>query len=95
MVHPVGLHPLAAWIADGERLPRPDSGKHQVAQLGLVQRGADHHVRYAAQVCQVEKAVVRRPVLPHQTGTVDAEDDRKPLQRDIVDNLVVGTLQEC
>ena len=34
-------------------------------------------------------------ILPHQTGTVQAEHHRQPQERDVVDDIVVGTLHEA
>ena len=51
-------------------------------------------VRHAAQVGDVEQAVVRRAVLRRKPGAVHAEDHRQILQADVVNDAVVGALEE-
>ena len=58
-------------------------------------RGAiSDHVRQAAQVGDVEGAVVGRAVVADEAGAVHREDDVELLQADVVDDLVEGALQE-
>jgi hypothetical protein len=52
------------------------------------------HVRDAAQVADVEKAVVRRAVVAGEAAAIHAEHDVEILQADIVDDLVEGALEE-
>ena len=65
-----------------------------VAQQRLVARGHQRHVRQAAQVRDVEGAVVRRAVVADEAGAVHREDDGELLQADVVDDLVERALQE-
>ena len=51
-------------------------------------------VRQAAQVGDVERAVVRRAVVADEAGAVHREHDGQLLQADVVDDLVVRALQE-
>ena len=55
-----------------------------------------HHddVRQAAEVGDVEGAVVGRTVVADEPGAVHREDDVQLLQADVVDDLVVGALEE-
>ncbi len=86
---------LAARVAQrdrpvvvGERRPQ------HVHEHRLVARGHQHDVRQAAQVGDVEGAVMGRPVVADQPGAIHREDDVEALQADVVDDLVVGALQE-
>ncbi len=60
----------------------------------LVARGHQDDVRQAAQVGDVERTVVGGAVVADQAGAVHREDDVELLQADVVDDLVVGALQE-
>jgi hypothetical protein len=65
-----------------------------VDQFGLVGRGHDHEARQRAQVAEVERAGMGRPVGADQPGAVDREAHRQFLDGDVVHDLVVGALQE-
>ena len=69
-------------------------GVQHVHQHRLVARRHQHHVRQAAQVGDVEDAVVGRPVVADQSRPVHREDHRELLQADVVYDLIVGPLQE-
>ena len=56
----------------------------------LVARRHQHDVRQAAQVGDVERAVVGRAVVADEAGAVHREDDVELLQADVVDDLVVA-----
>ena len=58
--------------------------------LGLHQRD----VRHAPQVGDVEETVVRRAIARRNAGAVHAERHRQALQADVMDDHVVGALQE-
>ncbi len=63
-------------------------------EFGLVGRRHDHEVRQAAEIGEVERARVRRPVGADEAGAVDGEAHRQALDRDVVDDLIVSALQE-
>ena len=65
-----------------------------VNQRGLVPGRHQGDVRKAAQVGDVEGAVVGRPVVADQSGAVHREDHVQLLEADIVDDLVVAALEE-
>mmetsp|Transcript_34849 Transcript_34849/g.84682 ORF Transcript_34849/g.84682 Transcript_34849/m.84682 type:complete len:610 (+) Transcript_34849:34-1863(+) len=69
-------------------------GVHHVHQLHLVRRRADDDVGDAAEVGEVEGAVVRRPVVADEAGAVEDEADGELLDGAVVDHLVVGALEE-
>ena len=52
------------------------------------------HIRDARQIGKVENALMRLAVASHQSRPVDCKNDRKILKTDIMENLVVGSLQE-
>ena len=84
----------AARVTDHARaVQRVGGGQHRAA-FGFVGRRHDHHVGNAGDEGQVEGAVVRRAIGADQAAAVDRENDRQILQRDVVDQLVVGALQE-
>ena len=54
----------------------------------------DHEAGQAAEIGDVERAGVGGAVGADQAGAVDGEAHRQALDRDVVDHLVVGALQE-
>jgi hypothetical protein len=84
----------AARIANGDRMVLQERGVERLAALVLVGRRQHADVRDAAQVGDVERAGVGRAVGADQAAAVEREDDRQVLDRDVVDQLVVGALQE-
>ena len=85
----------AAGVADGDGAGvvgegEAGHGAHLVGAFG----GHDDHVGDAAQVGKVEDAVVRPAVVADEAGAVQEEADGQMLQGDIVDDRVVGALQE-
>ena len=71
-----------------------DRGAQHVHQHRLVARGHDDDVGDRAEVGDVERAVVGGAVVPDQPGAVHREGDVEALQGDVVDDLVVGALEE-
>ncbi len=65
-----------------------------VHQLVLILGLHDGDIRNAAQVREIEETVVRGPVVVRKPGAIHAENDRQVLQGHVVDDLVVGALQE-
>ena len=53
-----------------------------------------HDVGDVAEVADVEEAVMRRAVVAAQAGAIHAEGDVQILQRDVVNDHVVGALHE-
>ena len=86
--------PDAARIADRDRALVQHRRVQHVGQFVLVLGIHVHDVGDAAQVADVEQAVVRRAVVAAQAAAVHAEDDRQILQADVVHNRVEGALQE-
>ena len=85
---------LAARVAQRDRAVVVERGAQHVRQHRLVARRHQHDVRQAAQVGDVEGAVVGRAVVADEPGAVHREHDVELLQADVVDDLVVGALQE-
>ena len=86
---------LAARVAQRDRAAVVGQrGAQHAREHRLVARGHEDDVGQAAQVGDVEGAVVRRAVVAHEAGAVHGEDDVELLQADVVDDLVVGALQE-
>ena len=69
-------------------------GIHQVAQVVFVDGRGHDHAWYAAQVCQVEQAMMGHTVLADNAATVDAEGHRQALDSHVVDDRVITALQE-
>ena len=63
-------------------------------QLGLVGRRHDDEAGETAEVGDIVRSGVRRPIRPHQPGTIDGEPHRQALDGDVVHHLVVGALQK-
>ena len=85
----------AARVADGDRAGvvvghRPE----HVDELVFILRLHVDDVRDVAQIADVEEAVVRWAVVAAQAGAIHAERDVQILQRDVVDDHVVGALHE-
>ena len=86
---------LAARIAEGDRtLVVGRRGRDHVHELRLVGRRHHHEVRQAAEIGEVERAGVGRPVGADEAGAIDGEAHRQLLDRDVMHDLVVGALQE-
>lgn len=68
--------------------------KH-VDEFVLISRLHDRRVRHAAKIREVEKAVVRGPIVGREAGAIHAKCDREILQCDVVNDLVVGALKKC
>ena len=68
--------------------------RDHVDELGLVGRGHHDHVGEAAEIGDIERARVGRPVRADEPGPVEGEADRQLLDRDVVHDLVVGALEE-
>ncbi len=63
-------------------------------QFRLVGGRHHHEAGQGGKECRVERARMRRAVGADETGAVDREAHRQALDRDVVDDLVVGALQE-
>ena len=60
----------------------------------LVAGGHDDHVGEHPHISDVVAPVVRRPVGADEAGAVEGEDDREVLERDLLEDLVEGALEE-
>jgi hypothetical protein len=69
-------------------------GGDHMDELGLVGGRHHHHVGQAAEIGDVEGARMGRPVGADQPGAVEREAHRQLLDRHVMDDLVVGALQE-
>ena len=65
-----------------------------ITQFGLVGGGHQHHAGQAAEIGDVVSAGVRGAVGADQSGPVDRHEHGKVLQRHVMDQLVIGALQE-
>ena len=84
---------LAARIANRDRSAVVQRhGVDHVDELDLVGRRHHHEVRQSTEIGEVEAARVRCSV--HHAGPVHAEAHRQILDRNVVDDLIVRTLQE-
>ena len=85
---------LAARVTHGRRSFERDRRVEHLPALVLVGRRHHDELRDAAQETQVERALVGRAVAADESAAVDRERDRQVLQAYVVDQLVVGALQE-
>ena len=77
-----------------ERVVLGERGAQQAPQLLLVAGRRDDQVRQLALRRQREHALVAGAVLAHEAGPVDADDHRRIVLADVVDDLVEGALEE-
>ena len=84
----------AARIPNEDRAVMLQRRPEHVHQFVLVFRRHQRGVRNAAPVGDVEQAVVRRAVVGRQSGAVHAENHVEVLQRHVVEDAIVGALQE-
>ena len=84
----------AARITHRGRAGMAKAGAEHLPAFVFVGRRHDQHVRDAAQVAEVEAAGMGRAVGPDHAAAIDREQHVEVLQRDVVDQLVVGALQE-
>ena len=84
----------AARIADGDGAVVLERGEQHVLQLVLVLGVHVDDVGDAAQIADVEEAVVGGAVVAGEAAAVHAEDDGEILQRNVVHDLVEGALEE-
>ena len=84
----------AARVTDKRRPVELQAGVQQVDQLILVLRLHDDGVGHAPGVGEVKESMVRGTVVGRETGAVEAEDDGQILQADVVNDGIVGALEE-
>ena len=84
----------AARKAQRERSLRRQRSREHPAQLVRRARRRDGHAGNAAQIGEVEHAVMRRPVGAGDAGTIDDEGHRQAVERDVAGDLVERALQE-
>jgi hypothetical protein len=65
-----------------------------VLKLVFILRRHDDDVRHGAEEGEIEEAVMGGTVGAHEAAPVHRQDHRQFLQADVVDDLVVGPLQE-
>ena len=69
-------------------------GRDHVHKLDLVGRGHQHEARQVAEIADIERTGMGLPVISDKTGAIDGETHRQLLDRDVVDDLVIGALKE-
>jgi hypothetical protein len=84
----------AARITDEHRAVKLLSRPKHVHEFVFVFRRHERGTGDATGVGDVEKTVVRRAVVGGETGAVHAENHVEILERDVVDDAVVGALKE-
>ena len=89
-----GSRTCAARIAHDCRGVERARGVQQLPALVLVRRRHDHRVGNAAQVGQIVAALMSRAIAADEAGAIDRKHDRQVLQRHVVNELIVGALQE-
>ncbi len=89
-----GTGTAAARIAHGAGTVVAQAGGEHAAAFVLVARRHQQQVRHATQIAQVEGALVAGAIGTDQAGAVDGEQHRQPLHGHVMNQLVVGALQE-
>ena len=86
---------FAARIAQRRRpIVDGDGGRHHVHQFGFVGGRHQHETGQAAQIGDIERAGMGRPVGADEAGAIHGEAHRQALDRHVVHDLIVGALQE-
>ena len=91
---------LKAIVSQSSRIPYGngffvfDRKLEHVGQLPFVLRCHDSHVRYARQIRQVKYALMRLTVRSYYPRSVYRKDNRQILYADIVDYLIISSLQK-
>ena len=89
-----GAHPVPARIAQGNRARVVQGRLQHVLKLVFIFGRHEHHVGDMAEEGKVENPMVRGTVVTHNAPAVHGENDGEILQADILDDLVVSTLEE-
>ena len=69
--------------------------RHHMHQLRLIGRGHDHQAGQAAEIGDVEGSGMGRSIGADQPGAVKRKANRQTLDGNVMDDLVIGALQEC
>ena len=85
---------VAARVTHRRRADVLDHREQHVAHLAFVLRRHHDDVRHAAQVSDVQQAVMRRAVAAGDAAAVQAELDVQILHADVVNDLIERALQE-
>ena len=93
---PVDQHSPASRITNGKRalVHTQLRSKHQDAQVMLINRRSYYHAGNTTQITQVERSVMRNTIFAHKTGAIYTERHRQASDRHIMNNVIVGALQE-
>ena len=87
--------PVAARITEGDRALSCSAAVWVMWTSSASSAGGhDHEIGQGREISDVEAAGMGRAVGADQPGAVDREAHRQVLDRDVVDDLVVGALQE-
>ena len=70
------------------------SRRHHVDEFSLIRRRHQDEIRQAAEISEVKRAGMGWPVGADQTRAIHHEADGQALDRDVMDNLVIGALQK-
>ena len=66
-----------------------------MGEFGFVRCSHHHHIRQGCQIGDIEAAGVGAAIRTDQSGPVDRKAHRQILDGHVVDNLVIGALEEC
>ena len=86
--------PAAARVAHGRDPFQLIAGIEHLPAFVLVGGRHDHEIGQAAHIAEIIGPVVGRPVCADAAGPVNGEQDRQILHGHIVDQLIIGPLQE-
>ena len=90
------FHPFRALprVADGKRTVHMNAHAQHGAKFGNIFGNGDCKIGDGSKIGKIEDPLVRLPVPSRHARTVDAEDDGQILRADVVNDLVIGALQE-
>ena len=67
--------------------------EHRI-NIFLIARGHDHHIRKDSEISEVIRSVMSGSVRTDQSGPIKTKYNRQVLERNFLENLVIGPLQE-
>lgn len=84
----------SARVTQGGGRVKAQGGGKAVAQIQLVARSDDRKSGHGPQPGEIKGAMMGGAVFSHQSRPVKAEGDGQLLQADVMDDLIIGPLEE-
>ena len=85
---------IASWITDCDRIIRSNRKFKHIGKLPLILRRHNRKIRNRRQIGQIKDSLMRCTILAYNSSSINRKHNRKLLQTNIVQNLIVRSLQE-